>query len=222
MKITFVGINYAPDLVGIAPYNERLCDYFVEKGHNLVVITGFPYYPSWKKRKSDRWTWYRKGVDSDRFLIRSYLYVPRNVKVLKRILHEASWCWIISKSSFIFSAFIPGIFTRIPVLIYVVSPPLSLGLFGVIVSRLRRIPFVFQVNDLVPDTAVILNFLSNRLIIRALYILEKFIFSKASLISVISESIRENLIAKGVPPEKITVRYDFVDINKLQPASSFS
>jgi len=210
MKITFVGLNYAPDLVGIAPYNVRLCDYFVERGHNVLVITGFPYYPSWKKNKADRWTFYRKGRGRKRFLIRSYVYVPSKVTVFRRILHELS---------FTLAAMVPAIFTRKPDLIYVVSPPLSLGIFGIIVSRLRRVPFVLQVNDLVPDTAVVLHFLHNRFIIKVLYMLEKMVYTNATLISVVSQSMRDNLVAKGVPEDKITVRYDFVDVKKLQPAA---
>lgn len=47
MRILLVGINYAPDLIGVAKYNTELCESLVAEGHEVRVVTAPPYYPAW-------------------------------------------------------------------------------------------------------------------------------------------------------------------------------
>ena len=47
MRILVVGINYAPDLIGVAKYNTELCEALVSFGHEVRVVTAPPYYPEW-------------------------------------------------------------------------------------------------------------------------------------------------------------------------------
>jgi glycosyltransferase involved in cell wall biosynthesis len=54
MKITIWGINYSPELTGIAPYNRALCDFLNSRGHEVRMVSSFPYYPGWQKRREDR------------------------------------------------------------------------------------------------------------------------------------------------------------------------
>ncbi|KAG5725855.1 hypothetical protein E4T56_gene14688 [Termitomyces sp. T112] len=48
MKILIAGINYAPDLVGIAKYTTEMCQFLRDQGHDVVVVTEPPYYPAWR------------------------------------------------------------------------------------------------------------------------------------------------------------------------------
>ncbi|HCG00097.1 MAG TPA: glycosyltransferase WbuB, partial [Chloroflexi bacterium] len=43
-----IGLNYAPEVVGIGPYTTELAEYLAAAGHEVSVLTGFPYYPHWK------------------------------------------------------------------------------------------------------------------------------------------------------------------------------
>lgn len=54
MKVTIWGINYAPELTGIAPYNQMLGEHLHHAGHSVRMVTSFPYYPTWKKDKADQ------------------------------------------------------------------------------------------------------------------------------------------------------------------------
>ena len=54
MKVTVWGINYAPELTGIAPYNRALCEHLQKAGHEVRMVTTFSYYPAWKKMEADR------------------------------------------------------------------------------------------------------------------------------------------------------------------------
>ena len=59
MKILVWGINYAPEVTGIAPCNVALCEHLRAAGHDAHMLTTFAYYPGWQKRPEDRGRVYR-------------------------------------------------------------------------------------------------------------------------------------------------------------------
>src|SRR5215208_4489340 len=91
MKILVSSIIFYHDHRGIALYSTDLPVYFEETGHDVTMVTGFPYYPIWEKRLEHR----RKLFSTDEYrgvkVLRGYLYVPKKVSTFKRILHEASF-----------------------------------------------------------------------------------------------------------------------------------
>jgi glycosyltransferase involved in cell wall biosynthesis len=91
VKIKIVGINYFPELTGIAPYTTGMAEGLAAYGHDVNVVTGLPHYPEWRiydayrSRRS-----YREivnGVTIDRLRH----YVPRNPSPRNRIRMEASF-----------------------------------------------------------------------------------------------------------------------------------
>jgi colanic acid biosynthesis glycosyl transferase WcaI len=62
MKVIVWGINYTPELTGIAPYNRALCEHLQNTGHEIRMVTTFSYYPAWKKTASDRGKLFRTDV----------------------------------------------------------------------------------------------------------------------------------------------------------------
>ena len=85
------------------------------------------------------------------------------------------------------------------------SPPLFLALGACFVSALKRVPFVVRVHDLHPDALVKMNLVKNRLIIGALEIIEKIIYSFARRIAVIAETYKSFIISRGVSSHKVRV-----------------
>ncbi|MBD0321819.1 MAG: glycosyltransferase WbuB, partial [Aldersonia sp.] len=49
MRVKIVGINYAPETTGIAPYTSGLADGLAARGHRVEVLTGQPHYPQWRR-----------------------------------------------------------------------------------------------------------------------------------------------------------------------------
>jgi len=193
MKITMWAINYSPELTGIAPYNAEFCEYFAERGHDIHVVTTFPYYPEWKKRDEDKRKVYQISRINKVFVHRCWHFVPERVTSLARILHEFSYLTI---------SMMVMIFLRRPDFYFVVSPPLPLGFTAWIISRLRGRPFVFHVQDLQPDAAVTLGMLGNSTLIDFLYRLERQSYKKAGLVSGITTDMLRAFKNKGVPPFK--------------------
>ena len=91
MRIVVWGINYAPEKTGIGLCNVALCEYLAGCGHDVTMLTAFPYYPEWKKRKADdKRLFASERVNAVRIL-RCWHYVPQRVTTRKRILHELSF-----------------------------------------------------------------------------------------------------------------------------------
>src|SRR3954454_9468840 len=91
MRVVVWGINYAPEITGIAPHNVSLCEFLREAGHDVDIVTTFSYYPGWKKKAEDRGVLYRTDRLEHVPVHRCWHFVPERLTALKRILHEANF-----------------------------------------------------------------------------------------------------------------------------------
>jgi colanic acid biosynthesis glycosyl transferase WcaI len=194
MRISVWGINYAPELTGIAVYNTDLCNYLAECGEQVTMVTSFPYYPTWRKREEDSGDIYRTDQAGNVLVCRCWTYVPASPSVLKRIIHEASF----TATSWLRQLLLPA-----PDIYVVVSPPLALGLAAWSVSIIKKTPYVFHVQDLQPDAAFHLRMLQGKWLSNLLYWLERLAYDKACLVSGISEKMCRVFGEKSVTPDKI-------------------
>ena len=143
-------------------------------------------------------------------IVRSYLYVPNPVTSLKRILHEAS---------FILSSAVRVFTRRRPDVLLVVSPPLGLAVTAILFSRLRNTPFVFDVEDLQPDSAADLSMLPGW-IIKILYKLEKAAYRRAKLVTTLTPAMKRKIVEKGIAEAKVELIEPRMDesLRSLLPA----
>ena len=194
MKINVWGINYAPELTGIAPYNTALCEYLAQHGHDVRMVTSFAYYPSWTKAASDFRTAFRTDGIRGVPVCRCWQYVPRRTSTVKRIAHELS---------FVTTSFLRQLTLPAPDAYVVISPPLLLGAAAWLLGAIKNRPFIFHVQDLQPDAAAGLGMLKQGAFIRALYRLEAFAYSAASRVSGIMPGMLDAFRRKGVPRSKV-------------------
>lgn len=196
MRILVLSINYWPDETGIAAVNTWRCEYLAAQGHQVTICTAPPYYPEWRVPERYRGKLFQREERNGVTILRSWMFVPRTLNTKKRILHEAS---------FLASSFVRALCTKKPDLILAVSPPLGLGLTVATLSRLWRIPFIFDVEDLQPDAAVELGMMKGQSIIRALYRIERLAYQRAALVSTITEGMRQRIVQKGIDPAKVVL-----------------
>ena len=194
MRVIVWGINYAPEITGIAPHNVALCEFLQRHGHDIEMVTTFSYYPAWRKRAEDRRLPYRTDRINGVPVHRCWHFVPQRLSAWKRIVHEAS---------FVLTSTMRILLLRRPDVYVIVSPPLLLGAAGWLVATLKWAPFIFHVQDLQPDAAVGLGMLRTGLFTRALYWLEAFAYKHATRVSGISEGIVDAFRGKGVPDRKL-------------------
>jgi colanic acid biosynthesis glycosyl transferase WcaI len=194
MRVVVWGINYRPEVTGIGPFNAVLCEFLLQRGHQVEMLTAFPYYPQWTKRECDRGRIFQSEEINGVIVHRCWTYVPRKLSAFRRILHEAS---------FVSFSFLRMLSLRKPAVFIVVSPPLLLGIAGWLVGLLKNVPFVFHVQDLQPDAAVALGMIKKGLFVRMLYWIEKFSYSRAAKVSGISEGMISMFRKKGVEEDRV-------------------
>lgn len=209
MKITVWGINYRPEVTGIAPCNTALCEALRARGHQVRMVTTFPYYPAWRKRPEDGGRLFRTDLENGVPVHRCWHYVPRRATALKRIFHELSfvalsWLRILS---------LPRADTYV-----IVSPPLLLGAAAWLAAGWKHAPFVFHIQDLQPDAAVGLGMLRPGLLTRLLYALEQLAYRKARLVSGISRAMLQAVRAKGIAENKLVYFPNGADLARTPPA----
>ena len=205
MKILVASINFFPDHSGIALYSTDLPVYFAEQGHEVSMVTGFSYYPKWEKRPEDRGRLFQSELYKGIKVLRGYLYVPKRVTTLGRIMHELS---------FVCFALINFFKAGRQDCIVILSPPLLLGLVGVMFKWLWGAQLVFHIQDLQPDAALSLGMVKPGLLVRTLQHIELFIYRHSSWVATITRGMRERLLAKGVPSEKLGLYYNWINVEE--------
>ena len=104
--------------------------------------------------------------------------------------------------------------------IFLVSTPPIQGLLGGFLKNKHNVPFVYNVQDIFPDSLVGTGFAKKGGILWKIgSVISNYAYRKADRIIVISQDFKKNLIAKGVPEGKIEVVYNWVDENAVVPVA---
>ena len=181
-------------------------------GHSVEVLTGFPNYPGGKLYPGYGLKPVRVDTIDGLRVVRAPLYPSHDSSAMRRIFNYAS---------FAASALVVGMLcTRRPDVIYVYHLPATAGVAGVMMSKLRGVPFVFDVQDLWPDTLRATGMMQNR---RALALVERvcqFVYRRAARIITVSDGIRDTLVARKVPADKIDVVYNWCDEAAIQAGTA--
>ncbi len=193
MRILILSINYWPEVTGIGAFTTYRAEHLASAGHDVEVCTTFPYYPDWKVSPEYAGKALTREERNGVRIFRSYAYIPNPVTSLKRILHEAS---------FIVSSMLRAIIRKRPDLLLVVSPPLGLAIVAILFKRLRGVPYVFDVEDLQPDSAADLGMLPSWAV-KILYRVERAAYRHARLVTTLTSGMRKRIIAKGVAEGKV-------------------
>jgi len=211
VRLLIHGMNYAPELLGIGRYTGELGAYLASRGHQVTVLTAAPYYPQWRVREDyrpQRWRreW-RDGVE----VLRAPQYVPARVSGLGRLLQECSF-----GASCLYwwsTCLLPRPWDAM----VAVCPPLTSGLVPGLLARRRAAPLVIHVQDLQLDAARELGILRQPLLLAGLARLELHLFRQARIVTTISRSMADRLVAKGVPPARLRVLPNWADLDKVRP-----
>ena len=212
--VLMLSLVFPPDSVSTAQIMGQLAVDLEKYGHRLTVITTVPHYnPSLENEKQQplRSKWPKVLYQSDFHGIKIYhTYMPRKGQnVLLRLL---AWALFHMMSIIVGLTVAPR-----PAIIITPSPPLTIGLSAWLLGTLRHVPFIYNVQEIYPDIAIRLGAVRNSRIIDVLYRLEKFIYCKASKVTVIASRMREQLLEKGVSNDKVCVIPNFVDVSDLVP-----
>ena len=208
MRILFLSHYFHPE--GNAPGTRvyELTRRWAARGHEVVVITGVPNVPDGVPYEGFENRLYQREERDGVEVRRVWTYLAANKGTSRRILNFVS---------FMVSATLASCFVRRPDVVIATSPQFFCGWAGVLVSRLRRRPFVLEIRDLWPESIVAVGAMRNPRVIRLLEWLEKRMYAAADRIVTVGPGYREGLVARGVDEAGITIIPNGVDRELFSP-----
>lgn len=195
MRILIVTFFYHPEPNDVKAH--ILAKNLVKLGHDVTVITTFPNYPDGKIYAGYKQKWRQWEEKDNVSILRVPLYPDHSRSGLKRAL---------SYSSFMFNAaFLGMLLTSKCDVIWAYNPPLTTIVSGFWLSLVKRSPYVIEIQDMWPETLASTGMFSNKTGLKIIGRIAKFLYRFSSGITVISNGFKDNLVAKGVPSEKVHV-----------------
>ncbi|RXG85996.1 WcaI family glycosyltransferase [Bradyrhizobium vignae] len=213
MRILLVGINYAPDLIGVAKYNTELCESLVDEGHEVRVITAPPYYPTWKIPTRFNASYFRATNINGVRVTRTPIYVPAQPSGGKRLIHHAS---------FALSSMLPVLIDALswrPDVMVAVAPSLMSAAFVSFVARRVGAKSWLHVQDFEVDAAFDLGLLRNHSLRKGMLRAEAAILKSFDQVSTISEAMLQRLAIKGLAPNQALEVRNWIDTSAVRPGS---
>ncbi len=208
MNILFFADNFTPERNAQASrVYERAC-HWAKWNHNVTVITCAPNFPEGKVFPGYQNKWYQTEILSGIRVIRVKTFIAANKGTLRRSIDYVSY---------MLPAFIAGLFQPQPDIVAATSPLLFAAIAGCLLAKIRRVPFVMEVSDLWPDSIVAVGAMKQNVLLRLLQWLELLLYRHAQEIVVLTTAFKQNLVARGVPAEKMTVVTNGVELSRFQP-----
>ncbi|QDC15936.1 glycosyltransferase [Rhodococcus ruber] len=207
-KVVLIGLNYAPEMTGIAPYTTGLAEHLASKGAQVSAITGLPHYPEWKllpQHSKIR----RKSCSNGVIVNRTNHYIPKRPNTFGRLRLEASYA-------------VRSVFARwgSPDAVLCVSPSLMSSAACLLRARLSisRPSTIVWVQDFY-SKGIAETTSAPRIVGRAARAFEKWTLNLADHVVVIHDRFRSVAIdTLGVDADKITIARNWTHIDI--PASS--
>lgn len=189
---------------------NQFAKYWSQQGHQITVLSGMVHYATGKKHPEYKGRFIVTEHESDRITVkRCHVSEAYNKSFLGR-----AWAYV----SFTFSSTLAGIGIKKPDVIICTSPPLTVGVTGAILSRWKRIPMVFEVRDLWPESAIDTGVLTSKWIIKLSYWMERVSYRRAAWINVLTPAFEDALMTrKDVSRAKISMIPNAADLDIISP-----
>jgi len=200
MKILFLTQLFDPEPTFKGLYFAKALK---KRGHKVVVLTGFPNYPEGKIYQGYNIKPFKIEKKEDIKIIRVAMYPSHDRSSFKRVANYLSFM--------VSSIFFGLLLTGRPDVIYCYHPPATSGIATVFLSKMKRIPFVYDIQDLWPDSVAATGMMNNNFILNVIKIICDAIYKSASHITVLSPGFRNELMKRGVPSKKISVIYNWCE-----------
>lgn len=208
--------HFAPDTAPTGTVMTRLVAELVDRGHLVHVVTSLPWYrshriePGWEGRlvrvEPTPWGSISRvhpfpGDDKRNLPRRAAGFAAYSLVAGVQALRVGGW-------------------GRQASAVIAMSPPLTLGVTGWVVSRIRRCPLIFNIQDVFPDAAIETGAITDRRVIAAARWLERISYRLSDAVTVLSDDLRDNVSAKLPAGDgcRVHVIPNFVDTEAIRPA----
>jgi len=184
LKILLFSQYFPPEMGALAARSYEHSLRWVQMGHHVTVICGTPNYPDGKIYEGFRNRLFQRqnvnGID----VIRTWVLPKPN---------RNAWERISNYTSYFLTAVLAGLRVRKPDVVIGSSPQLLIALAAYVIARIKKVPFVFEVRDLWPESILASGPTSNGLLIRILAAIADFLYQTADRIVVVTQPFREYL-----------------------------
>ena len=205
MRILYLPAYFTPEKAASSYLGENRNQAFADAGFETITFTPIPcrgISKDIRREYSSKEHRLEKMYDDKMVVHRFPLFSEGKNPVLRALRY--SICWIVQ--------FHKALWTKKIDCIYLASTPPIQGLIGSWAGRIRKIPFVYNLQDVFPDSLVGTSLTKKGgFLWRVGRWIENVTYKGADKIIVISEDFKKNIMAKGVPDEKIVVIYNWVD-----------
>ncbi len=218
MRILFLMqcFNPEPQIKGLA-FAKKLRDL----GNDVEVITGFPNYPGGKIYPGYSIKIFQIEMMDGIRIIRVPLYPSHDTSAYRRLLSYVSF----GITSFIAGLFVAG---RKDV-IYACGVPVTVGVSASLIGMFRRIPIVYDIQDLWPDSLAATGMFNNSCGLKVVANVCKWVYKTAEHITVQSPGVRDILLLRGVDEKKVSVIFNWCEeasivdglLNRDEPSQSY-
>lgn len=207
MKVLLLPAYFYPEQAASSYLGDNIRQAMCEEGWVLELYAPMPtrgiskeVREEYKKRKEEHWH------DGRMEILRFSMYAEGKNPILRALRYVFCWC----------AQFWKGFRAKDIDLIYLASTPPIQGVLGGVLKKIKKVPFVYNLQDIFPDSLVGTGLAKKAgLLWKIGRVIENFTYRNADKIIVISEDFKRNIMAKGVPEEKIVVVYNWVDQNAV-------
>lgn len=207
MKVLQLTGYFLPEKAASIYLVENRLEAFANEGFDMVIHASRPTrglsdeeYSEYKNRKEEMM------YDGKLRVHRFAMYREGKNPVLRAMRYSFNWIiqlWY-------------GLTEKNVDCVYLESTPPIQGLLGSLLKIFRNIPFVYCLQDIFPDSLAGTSLAKKGgLLWKIGRVIEDFTYKHADKIIVISEDFKKNIMAKGVPEDKIVVVYNWVDQNAV-------
>lgn len=220
LKLVVLCPHFEPDTAPTGVVMTTIVHELAKLGHEIHVVTALPWYR--QHRVESGWvetTWRtRTSVTAWGSVTRLNPFAGEDMKNLWRRALGFIGFSVISVVAGFKAGRVRGDRRRVDAVI-AMSPPLTLGLSGWLIAKGRRAPLVFNIQDVFPDAAIETGAITNAAVIKVSRWLEKVSYRVASIVTVLSDDLRDNVVAKLPVSQasKVVVIPNFVDTEVIQP-----
>jgi colanic acid biosynthesis glycosyl transferase WcaI len=207
MRILLLTPYYAPDMGPSAPLFTMLSEGLVKRGHEVIVVTTVPHYPSGKVNSLYKGKWIHRSVENGVKISRVWL--PS--------FDRSNFALRLQQFLFYQIGAVRAEFSQNYDVVLVANPALWIWLPFFYYVSLRHKPALFSVHDVYPDVGVTLGVFRNRFVISVVAFLERYCLNRSRFVRILSESFRPGLLKLGLPESKMVLIYDWVDTELIQP-----
>lgn len=207
MNILSLSAYHYPESVAGSHLRENLNQAFADNNFKITTIVPTPTRGVSAQTRRIYKKKLRQESKNGMEVVRRFKMFPEGTHPAQRALR-----YILSN----INQLLIGSFTKNVDLIFVSSTPPIQGATAALLKKIKRKPFVYNLQDIFPDSMVGTQLThKGSLLWKIGRAIENFTYRNADKIIVISEGFKQNIIAKGVPESKIEVVYNWVDENEV-------